>query len=131
MPIVPTSLGFDPRLQLLHESDAVEVLRLGTVDNHPGVYNVAGEGVVYLSQAVRRAGRFRLPVPAAAISLVGGIVRNSGVIEFSDEQASFLNFGRVVDTSRLRAEFGYPPRLSTEQALRSYLDGRSATNEVA
>ncbi|MDT4979104.1 MAG: UDP-glucose 4-epimerase [Pseudonocardiales bacterium] len=131
MPIVPTSLGFDPRLQLLHESDAVEVLRLATIDNHPGVYNVAGDGVVYLSQAVRRAGRFRLPVPAAAISLVGGIVRNSGVIEFSAEQASFLNFGRVVDTSRLRAEFGYTPRLSTEQALRSYLDGRSATNEVA
>ena len=131
MPIVPTSLGFDPRLQLLHESDAVEVLRLATVGDHPGVYNVAGAGVVYLSQAVRRAGRFRLPVPAAAISLVGGIVRNTGVIEFSAEQASFLNFGRVVDTSRLRTEFGYIPRLSTEQALASYLDGRTETDEVA
>ncbi len=131
MPIVPTSLGYDPRLQLLHESDAVEVLRLATVDDHPGVYNVAGDGVVYLSQAVRRARRIRLPVPAAAISLVGSIVRNSGVTEFSAEQASFLNFGRVVDTSRLRVEFGYPLRLSTEQALRSYLDGRSATDEVA
>ena len=131
MPIVPTSLGYDPRLQLVHESDAVEVLRLATVDAHPGVYNVAALGVVYLSQAIRRAGRFRLPVPAPAISLVGGIVRNSGVIEFSAEQASFLNFGRVVDTSRLRAEFGYTPRLSTEQALRSYLEGRSTTDEVA
>jgi len=69
-------------------------------------------------------------VPASAISLVGGIVRNSGVIEFSAEQASFLNFGRVVDTSRLRTEFGYPLRYSTEQALRSYLDGRSAMGEV-
>jgi UDP-glucose 4-epimerase len=127
MPIVPTSLGFDPRLQLLHEADAVEVLRLATVHDHPGVYNVAGQGVVYLSQAVRCAGRIRLPVPAAAISLVGGLVRNSGVIEFSAEQAKFLNFGRVVDTSRLRAEFGYAPRLSTEQALRSYLDGPAAT----
>lgn len=131
MPIVPTSLGFDPRLQLLHESDAVEVLRLAAVGDHPGVYNVAGDGVVYLSQAVRRAGRFRLPVPAAAISLVGGIVRNSGVIEFSAEQASFLNFGRVVDTSRLRTEFGYTPRLSTEQALASYLDRPAAADEVA
>lgn len=131
MPIVPTSLGFDPRLQLLHESDAVEVLRLATVGDHPGVYNVAGDGIVYLSQAVRRAGRFRLPVPAAAISLVGGLVRNSGVVEFSAEQASFLNFGRVVDTSRLRTEFGYTPRLSTEQALASYLDGRAEADEVA
>jgi len=130
MPVVPTSLGFDPRLQLLHESDGVEVLRLATMTDHAGVYNIAADGIVYLSQAVRRAGRVRLPVPASAISLVGGIVRNSGVIEFSAEQASFLNFGRVVDTSRLRTEFGYPLRYSTEQALRSYLDGRSAMREV-
>ena len=32
MPVVPTALGFDPRLQLLHEADAVEVLRLATTD---------------------------------------------------------------------------------------------------
>jgi len=70
-------------------------------------------------------------VPAPAISLVGGLVRNSGVIEFTAEQASFLNFGRVVDTSRLRAGFGYTPRLSTEQALRSYLDGRPGAPRFA
>ena len=69
MPIVPTSLGFDPRLQLLHEADAVEVLRLATRgDAPPGVVNVAGDGVVLLSQAVRRAGRVRLPVPAPAMA---------------------------------------------------------------
>ncbi|PZS36717.1 MAG: hypothetical protein DLM58_01170 [Pseudonocardiales bacterium] len=131
MPIVPTSLGFDPRLQLLHQDDAVDVLRLATIANHPGVYNVAADGVVYLSQAVRRAGRIRLPVPSAAIALVSAVVHNSGVIEFSAEQASFLNFGRVVDTSRLRDEFGYAPRRSTEQALRSYLDGPEVIDEVA
>jgi UDP-glucose 4-epimerase len=130
MPLVPTSLGFDPRLQLLHESDAVEVLRLATLGEHPGVYNVAGDGVVYLSQAVRRAGRLRLPVPAAAISLVGGLVGNSGVVEFSAEESDFLNFGRAVDTSRLRDGFGYRPQYSTDQALQSYLDRSSATSEV-
>jgi UDP-glucose 4-epimerase len=130
MPFVPTSLGFDPRLQLLHESDAVEVLRLATLAEHPGVYNVAADGVVYLSQAVRRAGRLPLPVPAAAISLVGGLVGNSGVVEFSAEQANFLNFGRVVDTSRLRETFGYGPQYTTDQALQSYLDRWSSTSEA-
>ncbi|MCU1658220.1 MAG: NAD-dependent epimerase/dehydratase [Pseudonocardiales bacterium] len=122
MPLVPTSIGFDPRLQLLHEADAVEVLRHAAVAEHPGVFNVAADGVVLLSQAVRRAGRLRLPVPAPAISFVGGLVRNSGVVEFSAEQASFLNYGRVVDTARLREGFGYLPRFSTQQALASYLD---------
>jgi UDP-glucose 4-epimerase len=130
MPLVPTSLGFDPRLQLLHETDAVEVLRLATLAGNSGVYNVAGDGVIYLSQAVRRARRLRLPVPAAAISLVGALVGNSGVVEFSAEQADFLNFGRVVDTSRLRETFGYRPLYSTDQALQSYLDRWSATGEA-
>jgi UDP-glucose 4-epimerase len=130
MPLVPTSLGFDPRLQLLHETDAVEVLRLATLAANPGVYNVAADGVIYLSQAVRRARRLRLPVPAAAISLVGSLVGNSGVVEFSAEQADFLNFGRVVDTSRLRETFGYHPLYSTDQALQSYLDRWPVTSEA-
>ncbi|HJQ44000.1 MAG TPA: NAD-dependent epimerase/dehydratase family protein [Jatrophihabitantaceae bacterium] len=122
MPIVPTSLGYDPRLQLLHESDAVEVLRLAASGRDAGVVNVAADGVIALSQAVRRAGRVRLPVPAAAISAVGALVRNSGVLEFSAEQAAFLNYGRVVDTARLREQFGYQPRYTTEAALDSYLE---------
>ena len=64
MPIVPTSLGYDPRLQLLHEWDAVEALVRACGNEHRGVVNVAGDGVVSLAQAVRRAGRLRLPVPA-------------------------------------------------------------------
>lgn len=121
MPIMPTALGFDPRLQFLHESDAIETLRLATVSSRPGIVNVAGDGVLLLSQVIRRAGRLRAPVPAAAIGLAGGLVRNSGVIEFSAGQARFLNYGRVVDTRRLRAQFGYSPRYSTADALWSYV----------
>jgi UDP-glucose 4-epimerase len=126
MPFVPTSLGYDPRLQLLHETDAVEVLRLATVSARPGVFNVAGDGVVTLSQAARRSGRLRLPVPAQAITAVGGLVRNAGVIEFTAEQSTFLNYGRVVDTTRLRTQFGYTPQYTTEGALQAYIDSRTS-----
>ena len=123
MPLVPTSLGYDPRLQLLHETDAVEVLRRTAAGQSAGVLNVAADGVVTLSQAVRRAGRLRLPVPALAVSAVGALVRNSGVVEFTAEQTAFLNYGRVVDTTRLRERFGYRPRYDTVAALESYVDG--------
>jgi UDP-glucose 4-epimerase len=130
MPIVPSPLGFDARLQMLHESDAVEVLRRASVELHPGVYNVAADGALTLAQDIRRVGRIRLPVPAPALALAGGIVRNTGVVEFSAEQASFLNFGRVVDTTRLRERFGYQPRYSTAEALRSYVEDRSGTPRI-
>ncbi|HKC19837.1 MAG TPA: NAD-dependent epimerase/dehydratase family protein, partial [Candidatus Dormibacteraeota bacterium] len=46
LPIVPTFAGFDPRLQLLHEDDAVETVVRSVVGAHGGVFNVAGAGVV-------------------------------------------------------------------------------------
>lgn len=50
LPVLPTALGHDPRLQFVHEDDAVEVLRLAALDPGPGeprrtgTFNVAGEG---------------------------------------------------------------------------------------
>ena len=50
-----------------------------------------------------------VPVPAPALAAVGTLVRNSGVAEFAAEQASFLNYGRVVDTTRLHRVVRLPP----------------------
>jgi UDP-glucose 4-epimerase len=122
MPVVPTALGYDPRLQLLHESDAVNVLRLAAVGDRPGVVNVAGDGVVALSQVLRRAGKIRVPVPPRALGLAGAVVRNSGVVDITAEESRYLNFGRVVDTTRLREQFGYSPRFTTADAVASLLE---------
>lgn len=117
-PVVPSSLGFDPRIQLLHESDALEVLRLAAVTDRPGTFNVAGAGVLLLSQVLRRAGRLRLPVPGPAVAAVGRLVGNPAAAGVCD-QAGFLDFGRAVDTTRLRTRFGFTPRHSTATALTS------------
>src|SRR5919112_2251285 len=48
LPVVPTVFGFDPRIQLCHESDGIDVLRQATIEDHPGIYNVGGPGVMLL-----------------------------------------------------------------------------------
>ncbi len=73
MPVVATVLGFDPRLQFIHEDDGVEVLRRMAVEDHPGTFNVAGDGVVLLSQALRRGGRPILRMPAPALQTLGDV----------------------------------------------------------
>jgi len=124
MPFVPSALGFDPRLQLLHEDDAIEVLRLATVAARPGVVNVAADGVLTLSQLLRQTGRVRVPVPRPAVGLVGMLVRNSGVLEVTAEESRYLCFGRVVDTTRLHTGFGYTPRYTTAETVRAYAADR-------
>jgi UDP-glucose 4-epimerase len=121
LPVVPTVLGYDPRMQLLHEDDALETLRLATMDERPGTYNVAGDGILLLSQAIRRAGRVFVPVPEPAMNLVAEFGRRTKMINFSPEQVRFLHYGRVVDNTRLKREFGYTPKYTTGQAFDDFL----------
>lgn len=124
LPVVPTVLGFDARLQFVHEDDGVEVLRRAVVDDHPGTFNVAGDGVLMLSQAVRRTGRLIAPVPSPAVMLVAQAVRRAGVADFSPEQIRFLTYGRGVDTTRLRKDFGYHPKWETVDAFDDFVRTR-------
>src|SRR5262249_16782816 len=123
LPVVPTVFGRDPRLQFIHVDDALEILVRSVVDDHRGTYNVAGPGVIMLSQAVRRAGRVGIPVVEPGMSGFAAFVKASGVGGFNLDQLDLFVHGRVVDTSRLVAEFGFTPR-STEAAFDALVRGR-------
>ena len=117
LPVIPTVLGFDARLQFLHETDLLEALRHATTAGVHGTFNVAGDGVLMLSQAVRRLGRPTLPLPSFAASSVGSFVRQARVADFSPEQMEYLTYGRGVDTSRMRAVLGFEPEYTTAAAF--------------
>ncbi|WP_416902258.1 NAD-dependent epimerase/dehydratase family protein [Micromonospora echinospora] len=119
-PVVPTVLGRDPRLQFLHFDDALEVLHRSVVEDHPGTYNVAGPGVLSLSQAIRRAGRLEVPVLEPGLSGAVALARTLGYGRLGLDQVDLFVHGRVVDTSRLVAEYGFTPR-STAAAFDDFL----------
>ena len=121
LPVIPTVLGYDPRLQLCHTDDAVEVLRRACLDTRPGIYNVAGPGVLYLSQAARLAGRPTAPVPLPVVEGMVGVLRRVG-LDSPTDQLRYLEFGRVADISRLRTDFGYEPRFGARDTLQAFLD---------
>jgi UDP-glucose 4-epimerase len=109
-PVVPTVLGRDPRLQFVHLDDALEVLHRSVVEDHPGTYNVAGGGVLTLSQAIRRAGRVAVPVLEPGLSGAVGVARALGFGRYGLDQLDLFVHGRVVDTTRLVSEYGFTPR---------------------
>jgi UDP-glucose 4-epimerase len=124
LPVVPTVFGFDPRIQLCHEDDGIEALRRATLEEHPGIYNVGGEGVLLLSQAIRRVGRPFVAVPSPAVSVVGQLFRRAGLVDFSPEQMRYLEHGRVADVSRFAKRFAWSPR-PTAQAFEDFAQHRS------
>jgi UDP-glucose 4-epimerase len=120
LPVVPTVLGRDARLQLLHEDDALAVLTRATTGDFTGTVNVGAPGTVLLSQAIRRLGRIAAPVPGPAIGSLSRLTRRTGRVDVSPEQMRLLHSGRVLDIRVLREEFGYTPRYTTSAALADY-----------
>jgi UDP-glucose 4-epimerase len=119
LPVCPTVLGFDPRLQFLHEEDTAEVLLRTTLGPAPtGTFNVAGDGVVLLSQAIRIAGKPALPIPEPLVNQVAELVGRT--VDFSPEQVRFLQYGRVADTSAAAEELGFIPKWSSRQAFEDF-----------
>ncbi len=131
LPVVPTVLGFDPRLQFIHERDGLEVLWRSTLEDHPGTFNIAGDGVITLWQAIHRAGRPGLPLPQPAAPWIGQVLRRLGVADFSPEQMRFLAHGRVVDTTRMRSVLGFEPRYSTLQAFDDFVEKQHVSGPLS
>jgi UDP-glucose 4-epimerase len=131
LPVIPTVLGFDPRLQFLHEDDSLEALRLATLRDVSGVVNVAGDGVISLGQAARFAGRPTVPVPPMLGGAVGVLYRQTGLTDFSREQIRYLSYGRGLDTTRMREVLGLVPSYTTREAFLDFVRTRRMSGPLS
>jgi len=129
--VVPTVAGFDPRLQFLHEEDAVAVLEHAVLRDRPGVYNVAGAGVVVLSQAVAIMGAVNLPVlPFVGAELAMSLIDRAVPLGFAPHLTRLLQYGRVVDTTALQQRFGLQLSHTTAEAVLAHARDRRVRDLV-
>jgi UDP-glucose 4-epimerase len=113
LPAVPMILGFDPRYQFVHEDDVVHALEHAVKNNVPGLYNVAGDGVLALSEVAGLLGKPYAPVlPFWGTGLAASALRRIGV-NIPPEALNQLRFGRGLDNRRYKATgfvYGYTSR---------------------
>ncbi|MFY2861774.1 SDR family oxidoreductase [Mycobacterium sp. THU-M104] len=126
-PLVPTMFGRDARLQLLHEQDALGALERAAMVGKAGTFNVGADGIMMLSQAIRRAGRIPLPVPGFGVWALDSLRRANRYTEISRDQFDYLSYGRVMDTTRMRTELGFQAKWTTAEAFDDYVRGRGLT----
>jgi UDP-glucose 4-epimerase len=115
--------GRDARLQLLHEQDALGALERAAMAGKAGTFNVGADGILMLSQAIRRAGRIPFPVPGFGVWVLDSLRRANRYTELNREQFNYLSYGRVMDTTRMRTELGLTPIIDPDR-VRS-LEGRA------
>ena len=131
LPVVPTQLGFDPRLQLIHADDATGALVAATNAPVRGPVNVAPTGTISLTRMMRLAGRPTLPVPHPAFGpMFGQLGRRLGAADLYQDGVLLLRYGRGVDNTRLREEVGFEPRFDAEGAAKDFVAKGSASRRL-
>jgi UDP-glucose 4-epimerase len=116
LPLVPMVLGFDPRLQFVHEDDVVHALEHAAFHVAPGIYNVAADGVLAMSEAISLVDRAPLPVlPPWGTGLATSSLRRLG-FRIPSEVVNQLRFGRGVD-NRLFKSTGFDYGYTTREAV--------------
>jgi UDP-glucose 4-epimerase len=122
LPVVPTQLGFDPRLQFVHSSDATGALEAAVRNPVRGAVNVAPSGAISLSHILRLARKPTAPIPhplfGPALTRLG---RRLGLGGTYSDGVRLLRYGRGVDNSRLREDVGFEPAFDATGAVRDFV----------
>ena len=122
MPVVPTQLGFDPRLQFVHADDATGALAAAVHRPARGAVNVAPSGTVSLTRILRLARRPTLPIPHPLFGpMFSQLGKRLGVADLYEDAVLLLRYGRGVDNRRLREEIGYEPAYDAVTAVEDFV----------
>ena len=106
-PVIP-----DPGVpfQLVHQDDVAQAL-LAAIDGGrvPGVYNLAADGEITMSDLAHALGWYAIPVPELAVDVTARVVSR---IPLMPARASWINAIRVpvlMDTSKAKMNLGWEP----------------------
>ncbi len=116
LPAVPTIAGFDPRYQFIHVDDVVRALEFAVDGEHPGIYNVAPDGVLALTEVIGLLGKQALPIlPPWGTGLAASALRRVG-FRIPPEMLLQLRYGRGLDNRRFKAA-GFRYEHSTRETV--------------
>ena len=137
-PWAPSLLGFDPMMQIIHEEDVVNALVHAVLNDLPGVFNVAAEGVLPLSKIRGLAGKPHLAIFHKFVYW-GGMLPG-GISQFLDRclplDPDYIRYPWVGDLARMREELGFEPAYTAEETLQEFVQrsnpkrGRSGTTNA-
>jgi nucleoside-diphosphate-sugar epimerase len=105
--------------QLVHHDDVAAALCAAvTGEGEPGVYNLAGEGEITITDLAHELGWHAVPAPKQAVGATAEVVAR---LPFLPDQASWIEALRrpvLMDTRRARVELSWRPQHDARQTLR-------------
>ena len=105
-------------LQLVHHDDVATAIALAaTTSAPPGAYNLAGDGVLSMSDVAEALGARPVPVPRVAMAAASEVVAR---LPFVPSALEWLHVGRtsvVMDTGKAKSQLGWTPKHTAAETL--------------
>jgi len=120
-PVVFTVMGYDPLLQFVHEDDLVEAFRIVLEEDHRGIFNIIGHGVLPLSRVLQLAGKVSIPVPSSILYPVTRLMWAFDIFPGPASHLDFLKYLCVADGRKAEKELAFKPQYSAKEALLSFI----------
>lgn len=115
--VVPTMMGFDPLVQVVHEIDAIAAFKLALDRDYNGVFNIVADGVLPLSTVIKLAGRLAVPVPHPIAETIGAALWLAHISEAPPSFMAHLRFLCVADGEKAKEKMGFRPAYTTREAV--------------
>jgi UDP-glucose 4-epimerase len=125
LPLVPTVLGYDPIMQLVHRDDCVRALVIAALDAPAGTYNVATPDPAPLSRILESAGKPHAPLlPPAGLRATAFTLRALGLAFLSPQLLDLLRWGRSLNVKRAAELMGFKTQRGTFEAFEDFVQQR-------
>jgi UDP-glucose 4-epimerase len=117
--VIPTLMGFDPMIQVIHQDDVVSAIIQAMSQGFRGIYNVAGPPPLPLSRLIEMTGRPRVTIPHFLAK--GALQRlfRFRASSFPAPELDHIRYVCMVDDRRAREVLGYSPNYGIEDTVRA------------
>ncbi|EAR23769.1 hypothetical protein A20C1_12365 [marine actinobacterium PHSC20C1] len=105
--------------------DVVEVMVRAASGGPAGIYNVAGDGKLPVSEIAHALGKKLLVLPPWLFAAALGVGHALRLTPHKPAQVNFLRYRPVLDNTALKESFGFTPSKSSREAFTAYLEARA------
>jgi nucleoside-diphosphate-sugar epimerase len=114
-PVIP-----DPGVpfQLVHHDDVASAMQAAVLGRgQPGIYNLAGDGTITMSDLARALGWYSVPIPDLALGAAAELVARLPFMPAEAQWIESLRHPVLMDTNRAREQLGWHPQHDAADTL--------------
>ncbi len=112
------------------DEDILEIIEQGIRESKAGIYNLAGDGAMSISEIASYLNKPLLALPAGLLRFALQIGHTLRLTRYTAAQINFLRYRPVLSNHRLKTEFGYQPQLTSREVFELFVKHARARGQL-